>query len=198
MESLKKVTPAHWIKNVKTGGRFAILTPDNPRNPAKQMSHEEMRARLNHLQKKGLISGFFKGVGVYDNPNERENSYVVVNPKDFSHITQLGSDAGQDSVLLSDNGKHQVARTNVTAQDPAPAIGQGYTGEGKPEQIQNFQPFSTRVKPRSASKATYTSVPANYGDTSKIEPVLKSEGNNNVTIIRRLLCILRNTSRANG
>ena len=157
LETLKKSTPAHVLRKIKEGrARFAVLTPDNPFDKTKQMTHEQIRSELNEMQRKGLISGFFAAKGVYNAPHVLENSYVVENPKDFSHVLNLGKRAGQEAVLLSHKGHNQMAYVN--------GQNAGMANEGHGHAISDkFTQFSTRINPRSHKKPSYVQSETNYG-----------------------------------
>jgi len=182
-ELLKKSSPNDILNRIANKkGRFAVLTADEPAYPdSGTMTREQMQSKLQQLQAEGKIGGFFHVQGRYQyNPNAREHSFLVHEPKDFSHIQELGRAAGQESVFLSDSGKHQVAFVNGQHQ------GKAFQGEG--HTVYQKDPLTDPSIPADQKPAAYSGLPSkghktytfmntNYDlPNAPKEPIMKSDG----------------------
>jgi hypothetical protein len=99
----KKAEAAHTHPAV-SGGRYAILTGENPMH--KVTSPGGSAGIETELQNHGLKYEHVKGH--YGSP---ENSILVHNP-DLEHMKDLGHRYGQDSILHSQGGKAELHYTN--------------------------------------------------------------------------------------
>jgi len=101
----------HKSHPVLSGGKFAILTGEKPKyqvHPGFEGENDTLVNHLNHLKAQGHIKHFEPVLGHYEG---LENSFLVHAPN-FEKIKELGHKLGQESVILSNNGKHQLAFTN--------------------------------------------------------------------------------------
>jgi hypothetical protein len=107
-EMLKKAAPNHPVFQ---NGKFAILTGEKPRFPVHPGFEGENQTLVNHLENLKAqghikhyeaVKGHYKGL---------ENSFIVHNPN-FEKIKELGHKFGQESVILSNQGKHHLSFTN--------------------------------------------------------------------------------------
>jgi len=87
-----------------SGGRFGLMSGESPRFPATQKpTHENL---VNHLRNQGI--GFEETHGRYDDP---ERSVIIHSPT-REMMADLGKHFGQESVVFSDKGKHELLYTN--------------------------------------------------------------------------------------
>lgn len=87
-----------------SGGRFGLMSGESPRFPATQKpTHENL---VNHLRNQGI--GFEETHGRYDDP---ERSVIIHSPT-RELMAGLGKHFGQESVVFSDKGKHELLYTN--------------------------------------------------------------------------------------
>lgn len=86
-------------------GKFAILTAEAPMGPTAPGGN---KALAQELQQAGYK--FEPTVGRYSSEND-EHGFLVHNP-DFEHIKSLGKKYGQESVILSQGGQHQMHYTH--------------------------------------------------------------------------------------
>lgn len=101
-----------------SGGHHALITAEDPKFSSHPGGNEALENELKAHNYK-----YEKVKGQYDKP---ENSFLIHDP-DPEHIKQLGHKYGQESVLLSHNGKHQLHFTNGEKH------GQWHEGEGTVE-----------------------------------------------------------------
>ena len=87
-----------------SGQRMGIMTGERPKFHAEHAG--ENAALKEHLQKLGLKHEPI--VGHYDSP---ENSFVIHNPT-RAQMYDLGKRFGQESVIFSEGGRHQLIHTN--------------------------------------------------------------------------------------
>lgn len=89
---------------VTDGGTFGMMAGENPMHPAKvEATHENLKA---HLKSLGLQ--FHETEGKYGTP---ERSVIIYKPR-RDQMTTLGKMFGQDSVIWSQGGKHELVYTN--------------------------------------------------------------------------------------
>lgn len=83
-----------------------IFSVENPlHNPKIDVpSHRDV---LDWLRMQGEDA--YEAIGHYGQP---EKSIIVINPKNIAGLQQLAEDAGQDSVILSRNNKHELRYVN--------------------------------------------------------------------------------------
>jgi GGDEF domain-containing protein len=97
---------------VFTGGKYAILTAENPVFPPTVSGGNP--ALEQELQRRGIH--FEKVTGKYTDPKVTENSYLLhgVSPDD---ATDIGHRYGQESVIHSNHGEHKMIYTNGDKSD---------------------------------------------------------------------------------
>lgn len=90
------------------GGTFGIMSAENPRFPAKEQGSHALESRLKQAGLK-----YDRTAGQYD---DHETSYVIHNPS-LDQMKTLGHDFGQESVIHSRGGNHELHYTHGPHKD---------------------------------------------------------------------------------
>lgn len=177
LEMLKKATPNHPVFR---GGKFAIMSGENPKygvHPGYEGENQTLVQHLDRLKSEGHIASYEPVLGKY---GALENSFLIHRPN-FEKIKDLGEKFGQESVVLSNNGVHHLAFTNGELKGKAhphdPAGAQGDVGSGVIQHATEPEDFYSVGKDLSRKKMIFT-IPFDFGTSVPLKgkPMGKSDG----------------------
>ncbi len=137
-----------------------IFSVENPLHPAKipAPTHEQAMEWL-----KAQGEDAHDAMGYYGAP---ERSIVIMNPKNPEGINQLAQDIGQESVLHSKNGQHELKYVN------GPNRNKTIKGHGTTIHSQAPADFFTTIKDNQGDRVHFTH---NLDFNQFHEPIIKSE-----------------------
>lgn len=171
----KPQTPNHPVFR---GGKFAILTGEKPKYEVTPGYEGENSSLVNHLEKmkqEGHISHYQPVVGKY---GELENSFIVHNPN-FEKMKDLGYHFGQESVILSNKGKHQLVYTNGQhygmAHPHVPTQDDANTSSNVVQHTQEPEDYYTKGKDLQQKQMMFT-IPIDFDSKNPVKgaPMKKS------------------------
>jgi hypothetical protein len=182
LELLRKATPNHPVFR---GGKFAIMTGEKPKYGIHPGFEGENNTLLNHLEemkRSGHLASYEPVLGKY---GEWENSFILHRPN-FEKVKELGEKFGQESVVLSNNGRHQLVYTNGEnkgmARPHLPPESASNVGSGVVQHSTEPGDLYSSGKDLQGNKMIFT-IPLNFDTTVpvKTKPTMgKSEGGSGV------------------